>query len=52
MIRITSLPEIKERLATLGAEPSQMSAHDLSQWLKKEIPAMAKIVKDEKISVD
>ena len=52
VIRITSLPEIKERLATLGAEPSQMSAHDLSQWLKKEIPAMAKIVKDEKISVD
>lgn len=52
VLRITALPEIKERLTTLGAEPSQMSAQELSQWLKKEIPAMAKIVKDEKISVD
>jgi tripartite-type tricarboxylate transporter receptor subunit TctC len=52
VLRITALPEIKERLTTLGAEPSSMSAQELSQWLKKEIPAMAKIVKDEKISVE
>lgn len=52
VIRITALPDIKERLTTLGAEPSHMSAQELSQWFKKEIPAMAKIVKDEKISVE
>ena len=52
VIRITALPDIKERLSTLGAEPSQMSAQELAQWMKKEIPAMAKIVKDEKISVE
>lgn len=52
VIRITALPDIKERLTTLGAEPYQMSAQELSQWMKKEIPAMAKIVKDEKISAE
>ncbi len=52
VIRITALPDIKERLSTLGAEPSHMSAQELAQWMKKEIPAMAKIVKDEKISVE
>lgn len=50
--RIVALPEVKERLATLGAEPSHMSPAQFAQWLKTEIPAMAKIVRDEKITVD
>ena len=50
--RITALPEIKERLTTLGAEPSAMTPDQFGAWLKTEIPAMAKIVKDEKITAD
>jgi tripartite-type tricarboxylate transporter receptor subunit TctC len=50
--RITALPEIKERLNTLGAEPSAMTPEQFGSWLKTEIPAMAKIVKDEKITAD
>ena len=50
--RITALPEIKERLTTLGAEPSAMTPEQFGAWLKAEIPAMAKIVKDEKITAD
>lgn len=50
--RITALPEIKERLNTLGAEPSGMSPAEFGHWLKAEILAMAKIVKDEKITVE
>jgi tripartite-type tricarboxylate transporter receptor subunit TctC len=50
--RITALPEIKERLNTLGAEPSAMTPEQFGSWLKSEIPAMAKIVKDEKITAD
>lgn len=50
--RIAALPEVRERLTTLGAEPSAMSPAEFGQWLKSEIPAMAKIVKDEKITVD
>ena len=52
MQRIAALPEVRERLNTLGAEPSAMSPADFGQWLKSEIPAMAKIVKDEKITVE
>jgi hypothetical protein len=52
LMRITALPDVKERLTTLGAEPSPMTPEQFGQWLKSEIPAMAKIVKDEKISID
>jgi tripartite-type tricarboxylate transporter receptor subunit TctC len=50
--RITAMPDIKERLTTLGAEPSAMTPDQFGSWLKSEIPAMAKIVKDEKITAD
>jgi tripartite-type tricarboxylate transporter receptor subunit TctC len=52
VLRITALPEIREKLQTLGFEPSQMSAADFGAWLKAELPAMAKIVSDEKITVE
>lgn len=50
--RIAALPDVKERLVTLGAEPSGMTPEQFAQWVKTEIPAMAKIVKDEKITVE
>jgi tripartite-type tricarboxylate transporter receptor subunit TctC len=49
---IAALPNVRERLTTLGAEPSGMSPVDFGHWLKAEIPSMAKIVKDEKITAD
>jgi tripartite-type tricarboxylate transporter receptor subunit TctC len=50
--RIAAIPEIKERLTTLGAEPSSMTPDQFSQLMRTEIPAMAKIVKEEKITVE
>ena len=50
--RIAALPEIKERLTALGAEPSGMTPDQFAQWMRSEIPAMAKIVKDEKITLE
>jgi tripartite-type tricarboxylate transporter receptor subunit TctC len=50
--RIAAMPDVKERLINLGAEPSNMTPEQFSQWVKTEIPAMAKIVKDEKITAD
>lgn len=52
LLKITAMSDIKERLNTLGAEPSNMSSEQFGQWLKEEIPAMAKIVREEKIAVD
>lgn len=50
--RIAALPDVRDRLSTLGAEASSMSPSEFGQWLKTEIPAMAKIVKDEKITAE
>jgi len=52
VLRISPLPDVRERLTTLGAEPSRMSPTDFAHWLRAEIPAMAKIVKDEKITLE
>ena len=49
---VLAMPDVKERLVTLGAEPTTMSSNDFSKWMNREIPAMAKIVKEEKITVD
>ncbi len=52
VLKITAMPDVKERLVNLGAEPTSMSPIDFSKWMSREIPAMAKIVKDEKITAD
>ena len=52
VIRITALPDVRERLTTLGAEPFAMTPAEFSAWLKAEVPAMAKIVKDNNITVN
>ncbi len=52
ILRITALPEIQEKLVTMGAQPSKMTPAEFASWLKAEIPAMAKIVKDEKITLE
>ncbi len=50
--RIVALPDVQEKLVALGAEPSQMGAEEFANWLKAEVPAMAKIVRDEKITIE
>ncbi len=52
VVKITSMPDIKERLTTLGADPSGMTPGEFAAWMKAEIPAMAKVVRDEKITVE
>ena len=52
VLRITALPDVKERLNTLGAEANRMTSAEFAQWFKTEIPAMAKIVRDGRITVD
>lgn len=50
--RIVALPDVQEKLVSLGAEPAQMSSAEFANWLKAEVPAMAKVVRDEKITVE
>jgi len=52
VVKITSMPDVKERLTTLGADPSGMTPAEFSAWMKAEIPAMAKVVRDEKITAE
>jgi tripartite-type tricarboxylate transporter receptor subunit TctC len=50
--RIVALPDVKEKLLVLGAEPSSMSSSEFATWLGKELVDMATIVREEKITLE
>lgn len=50
--RIMALPDVRERLATLGAEAYDMTPAQFGDWLNNEAKQMAKVVKDGKVTVD
>ena len=47
-----ALPDVKERLNTLGAEANRMTPAEFAAWFKSEIPAVAKVVRDGNITVE
>jgi tripartite-type tricarboxylate transporter receptor subunit TctC len=50
--RVMSLPDVKERLIALGAEPHTMTSVQFSTWLNNEMKVMAKVVKDGNVTID
>jgi tripartite-type tricarboxylate transporter receptor subunit TctC len=50
--RIVALPEVRERLNTLGAEPTAMTPAQFGDWLGNEVRTMAKMVRDGHVTVD
>lgn len=50
--RITALPDVREKLQSLGLEPSRMSSAEFAAWIKAELPEMAQVVREEKISLE
>ena len=49
IVRILALPEIRERLLGLGAEPVGNSPEQFAAFLREDIARWAKVVKDAKI---
>jgi len=50
--RIVALPDVREKLQALGAEPSAMSSSDFAKWIGKELADMATLVREEKITLE
>ncbi len=50
--RIMAQPDVKERLQALGADPHDMTSAQFKDWLGQEMKAMAKVVKDGKVTVE
>ncbi len=50
--RIMNLSDVKERLTVLGAEPYVMNPTQFGEWFSSETKAMAKVIKDGKVTVD
>ena len=49
---MTVAPDVKERLAALGAEPAKMSPDELGRYVKNEVARWSKVVKDSGARLD
>src|SRR5687768_3130256 len=52
VVKALTLPAVKERFATLGADPSGMSPAEFSAFVAAETAKWAKVVKDANIKVE
>src|SRR5262249_19987599 len=50
--KVLALPEVKERLATLGFDPIGTHGEAFGKYIRDEMAKYAKIIKDAKIKVD
>ena len=52
IVRVVSLPDVKERLAALGAEPSAFSAEEFAAFNRSELERWGRIVRAAQIKLD
>ena len=52
MTRTLAMPEVKERLAVMGAEPSGMAPAAFAAFVRAELAKYAKVVRDSGAKVD
>jgi tripartite-type tricarboxylate transporter receptor subunit TctC len=52
VVRIIALPDIRERLATLGVDPSGMSPEDFTRRVAEDIARWTKVAKEANIKAD
>jgi tripartite-type tricarboxylate transporter receptor subunit TctC len=52
MAKIIKMPDVQEKLVTLGAEPIQMTPDEFGTWLKTQVSDWSKVVKEAGIKVE
>jgi tripartite-type tricarboxylate transporter receptor subunit TctC len=50
-VRISALPDVKERLVALGAEPMLNTPAQFGEWMKSESAKWAKVVKQANLKI-
>jgi tripartite-type tricarboxylate transporter receptor subunit TctC len=46
-----AMPDVKEKLASMGFDPVASTPEEFSAWIRSEIPRWAKVIRDAKIEV-
>ncbi len=52
MAKIVKMPDVQEKLATLGAEPLQMTPDEFNTWMHTQVSSWAKVVKEAGIKIE
>jgi tripartite-type tricarboxylate transporter receptor subunit TctC len=52
IVRALAVPDVKERLALEGFEPSSMSPQEFARHIRNELPVWAQVVQTAKLRAD
>ena len=52
MAKIVKMPDVQEKLATLGAEPIEMTPDEFGSWMKTQVTNWAEVVKTAGIKIE
>lgn len=52
MSKIIKMPEVQEKLATLGAEPLDMTPDEFGSWMSTQVTNWAQVVKENGIKIE
>jgi len=51
VVKVMAMPDVKEKLASMGFDPVASTPEEFKAWILSEIPRWAKVIRDAKIEV-
>jgi tripartite-type tricarboxylate transporter receptor subunit TctC len=51
VVRVMAMPDVKEKLLTMGFDPVASTPAEFAEWIRSEIPRWGKVIRDANISL-
>ena len=51
VLKVMAMPDVREKLASMGFDPVASTPEEFTAWIRSEIPRWAKVIRNAKIEV-
>ncbi|MBX9828775.1 MAG: tripartite tricarboxylate transporter substrate binding protein [Xanthobacteraceae bacterium] len=51
VVKVMAMPDVREKLATMGFDPVASTPAEFAEWIRSEIPRWAKVIRDANITM-